>query len=537
MKRIIFIAVTIFFSSLYAQVIFVPMNNNVYEYLSALSIKGIISFNDDIKPLSRDYIGGKIYELETKKKYLTEIEIEELEFYSKDYFLELKKYRKETQGQAASFFNLNDEKRFRVLTYYDSLLFIAVDPVFGFDLKSFNSKNHTWNGLNLLGSIGSNIGFNLNFKDNHVSNITDILKNKFSNTTGIGFFAGNDYDEVNGNLTFSWNWGDFSIGKDYLVWGSGKSGQIILSEKAPSFPFLKLNIYPVPWLDFTYFHGILNSGVMDSGTVRINKNPSRIHSELVEKYIVSHNLTVRPYPNFNISLGESIVYSDRFQPVYLIPLLFFRLVDHYQNFSDANGGNAQLFANMSYKNSYLNSEFYSTLFIDELTLTSYLKGKEAPKAVAYTLGTLIVDPGIKDITINIEYTKLDPDVYFHEDDAQYYTNYRYQMGHWIGSNGDQIHLSVMKKIMRGLKLFVSYDYIRKGHAPQLGELLYQPGQTFLYGLRTNYSFINTLISYEFIHDLFIKVGYNREMIEKEVASGVINKVNDNYFTFSLNYGI
>ncbi|MDR3668321.1 MAG: capsule assembly Wzi family protein [Ignavibacteriaceae bacterium] len=536
MKCFILSLVILPFISVYSQIIFVSPDNNVYDFLSSLSIKGIISFNDEIKPLSRDYISGKIYELESKKNYLTGIEVEELDFYAKEYFLELKKFSKVKLETVTSFFNFNDEKRFRVFTYYDSLFSISADPVFGYDLKSFSIKNHSWNGVNLLGSIGSNVGFNLNFRDNHVSNINDGLLNKFSNTTGIAFFTSNDYDEVNGNLAYSWNWGDFSLGKDYFVWGSGKSGQIILSENAPSFPFIKLNVYPVSWLDFTYFHGLLISGVIDSNSIRINKNPTRIHSDLVEKYMVAHILTVRPYSNLNISLGESVIYSDRFQPIYLIPMLFFRLVDHYQNFTDANGGNAQLFSNISYKNSYLNTKFYTTLFIDELTLTKYLKGIDAPKAVAYTVGTIIIDPGIKDVSFNLEYTKLDPDVYFHEDDAQLYTNYRYQMGHWIGSNGDQVHFSVTKKILRGLNLLVSYDYIRKGHTPQLGELLYQPGQNFLFGLRTNYRLINTLISYELINDFFIKVGFNWEKIDKELTSGNFNTINDNYLTFSINYG-
>jgi hypothetical protein len=536
MKRIVLLLIALLFTNSYSQVIFVPAENNVYEFLSAISIKGIITFNDDIKPLSRSYIAGRINELESKRSYLTGIEIEELEFYSKEYFFELKKYRNENPPSVTSFFNLNDEKRFSVFTYYDSLFSISADPVFGYDLKSLNIKNHSWNGINLFGSIGANIGFNLNFKDNHVSDMTKI-KNGFSNSTGIAFSAGNDYDEINGNLTTNWGWGDFSIGKDYFVWGSGKSGQLILSEKAPSFAFIKLNVNPVSWLDFTYFHGILNSGVIDSNTIRINKNPARIHSDLVEKYMAAHIITVRPYQNLNVSLGESVVYSDRFLPIYLIPLLFFRLVDHYQNFTDENGGNAQLFANISYKNSNLNTQFYSTLFVDELTLTNYLKGKAGTKAVAYTLGTLIVDPGIKDISINLEYSKLDPDVYFHEDDAQTYTNYNYQMGHWIGGNSDQIHFSLVKKIIRGLNLSISYDYIRKGHSPQNGELLYQPGQNFLYGLRTTYRFIHTLISYEWINDFFIKIGYNWEMIEKELSVGHYSTENDNYLTFSINYGI
>jgi hypothetical protein len=536
MKRIILLMFLTSFPCMYSQVIFVPVENNIYEYLSGLSLKGIISFNDDIKPLSRDYISSKVYELESKKKYLTEIEVEELEFYAKEYFFELKKYRPEKSETITSFLNLNDEKRFRVFTYHDSLFSIIVDPVFGYNLNSFDIKNHTWNGLNLFGSIEPNLSFNLNFRDNHVSNLIQARK-VFSNTTGIGFFAGNDYDEVNGNLTCSWKWGDFSLGKDYFVWGSGQSGQIILSEKAPSFPFIKLRVYPVSWLDFTYFHGVLSSGVIDSSSIRFNKNPYRTHNDLVEKYMAAHILTVRPYSTFNISLGESVIYSDRFQPIYLIPVLFFRLVDHYQNYSDATGGNAQLFANLSYKNSYLNSEFYSTLFIDELTLSSFLKGKDAPKAVAYTLGALIVDPIIRDITINLEYTKIDPYVYFHEDDAQLFTNRNYQLGHWIGGNSDQLHLSLTKKLTRGLKLFLSYDYIRKGHTPVLGEIPYLSGQVFLSGLRTNYKFINTVLSYELINDLFIKVGYNWETIDNEIVTGVFTRNNDNYFTFSINYGI
>jgi hypothetical protein len=536
MKRIILLMFLTSFSILHSQVIFVPVENNIYEYLSRLSIKGIISFNDDIKPLSRDYIGSKVFELESKKKYLTEIEVEELEFYAKEYFFELNKYRNQSSETITSFFNLNDDKRFRVFSYHDSLFSIFADPIFGYDLKSMAIKNHSWNGLNLLGSIEPNISFNLNLKDNHVSNLIQ-ARNAFSNTTGIGFFAGNDYDEVNGNLTYGWKWGDFSLGKDYFVWGSGQSGQIILSEKAPSFPFIKLRVFPVSWLDFTYFHGVLNSGVIDSSTIRIDKNPLRTHYELVEKYMVAHILTIRPYSNLNVSLGESVIYSDRFQPIYLIPVLFFRLVDHYQNYSDATGGNAQLFANLSYKNSYLKSEFYSTLFIDELTLSSFLKGKTAPKAVAYTLGAVIVDPVVKDISINLEYTKIDPYVYFHEDDAQLYTNRNYQLGHWIGGNSDQLHFSITKKLARGLNLFLSYDYIRKGHTPVLGEIPYLSGQGFLSGLRTKYELINTVLSYELINDLLIKVGYNWETIDKEVVTGVFIPDIDNYFTFSISYGI
>jgi hypothetical protein len=111
------------------------------------------------------------------------------------------------------------------------------------------------------------------------------------------------------------------------------------------------------------------------------------------------------------------------------------------------------------------------------------------------------------------------------------------MGHWIGGNSDQVHFSMTKKLARGLNLCLSYDYIRKGHTPVLGEIPYQPQDSFLFGLRTNYKFINTSLNYELINDFFVKVGYNWESIDKEIISNVFTSDKDNYFTFSINYGL
>ena len=40
-------------------------------------------------------------------------------------------------------------------------------------------------------------------------------------------------------------------------------------------------------------------------------------------------LSIYPNDEFTFSIGESIVYSDRLQPIYFIPVLFFRAADHY----------------------------------------------------------------------------------------------------------------------------------------------------------------------------------------------------------------
>ena len=77
----------VFIISARAQVVYEPLDNDVYSFLDRLSSKGIIVFNDLVKPVSRKYIAGKIVEAGNKISMLNSLEKEELEFYKKDYFL------------------------------------------------------------------------------------------------------------------------------------------------------------------------------------------------------------------------------------------------------------------------------------------------------------------------------------------------------------------------------------------------------------------------------------------------------------------
>ena len=505
-----------------AQVVFVDVHDNIYDFLETLSLKGAIDYDGQIKPLSRVYIAKMLDSAIVNSQLLTEIEKNDLEFYKKDYFYELAKIHNDIIVPELYYLNSGTEGRFHFLSYMDSSFTITADPVLSFETKKWSNKDHLishYNGAISRGSINDNIGFGLYLNDLYEVGRYDSTR-YFSDKTGYSYRKQSasqiNYDEVCAALTFSWKWGDFSLAKDYLEWGSGRSGQLILSDKAPSFPMIRLNVYPVDWLKFTYIQGYLNSGVIDSSTIRDNAGIERPqHFSNVEKYIVAHMLTIKPWKNLSLSIGESVIYSDRFEPIYLIPILFFRLADHYLTSAenDANGGNAQLFADCSFKITSIKSKFYSTLFIDELSLTAILTNKQAPSAVGYTIGFEVADPIIKDIELNLEYTRINPFVYFHVDDAQAYSNYNYQLGHWIGSNSDQVHMSITKHFLRGLSLTASYDYIRKGEQPSLDSLRYQSYQNFLYGPNINYTFIGLNLKYELIHKLFLKFEMNYTSIK------------------------
>ncbi len=56
-----------------AQVSNVKLDNDVYKYLSNLSSKGIIDYDDLVKPLSRRYIAEKL--IEARETFMTDYQI------------------------------------------------------------------------------------------------------------------------------------------------------------------------------------------------------------------------------------------------------------------------------------------------------------------------------------------------------------------------------------------------------------------------------------------------------------------------------
>ncbi|MGE5861648.1 MAG: hypothetical protein ACM34J_13880, partial [Ignavibacteria bacterium] len=137
MKKYQLIPIIILFSDfIFGQIVYQPLNDQVYNYLSLLSRKGIINLQDLMKPISRKYIAGKLLEAGKKINELTDLEKEELEYYKKDYYQELEGFKKENEGeQNISFFGKDAGGRIRLFSYCDSLFKINISPILGYQLN------------------------------------------------------------------------------------------------------------------------------------------------------------------------------------------------------------------------------------------------------------------------------------------------------------------------------------------------------------------------------------------------------------------
>lgn len=540
-----------FYSLSFSQVVYEPLGSDVYSFLNRLSQKGIIELDDQIRPLSRKYIAGKLLSVKQLSEKLTSLETEELNFYLTDFGRELDLLNNvKVEKEKISSINKDQFGRYRLFSYRDNIFTINLSPILGAEIGSRDNERliHIRNGISFYGYLSDNIGFNFRFIDNTEKG-NNIDKWRLF-TPKTGFHVRNDetifgfppdkieYSEVNTNIGVDWSWGKFSVGKDFMEWGYGESGLLVLSQKAPSFPFIRLDINPVDWLSFNYFHGFLASDVVDSNETYYHETGGE-RIVYREKFIASHTLSVKPTKGLTLSLGESIVYADKFEFSYLFPLMFFRVNDHHlsRQINEA-GSNSQFFFSVSSRNHLKNTHLYTSLFIDELTITNIFNKEKQRNQFGYSLGASLTDLLFENLTFTLEFTRIFPFVYEHYIQTTTYQNASYNLGHWMGSNGDLIYGSVNYRFLRGLQATLWAQYIRKGDKGN-AYLQYQtqPQPPFLFGLRKNYTYFGGFVKYEILHELFAKFSFQLMKISEQQEDLNYRNSNLNEFYFSIYYGI
>ncbi|MBU0473222.1 MAG: hypothetical protein KKF62_03575 [Bacteroidetes bacterium] len=549
------------FSLLFSQTVNQPLDSDVYQYLSRLSQRGVIELKDEIRPLSRKYFAEKLVQLKIESDKLTPLELQELDFYYQDFGREISRIpqsrevakefsKKQTDslshpdksGQAA-IAGADSYGRFRLFSYEDSLFAINLSPILGYSsgTNDGEKQTHLWNGFSVYGYLTDYIGFSFNFRDNsEVGNNINRYK-AFTPTTGITDTKPTsnsvEYSEFRAMIGTDWSWGSFSIGKDFINWGYGEGGLLTLSSKAPSFPYFRLDLYPTDWISFNYFHAWLESDVVDSMGIYPTYRDEIVRTQYRSKFLASHTLTLHPFSGLSFSLGESVVYSDKLEFLYLFPLSFFRAADHYySNQSNDAGANSQFFFSLSSRNHIPNTHLFATLLIDEIALSDIGDPEKERPQLGYVFGGSVTDLPLDNLTFALNYTRINPFVYRHYIPTQTYESRGYVLGHWMQHNADQLYFSLNYRIIRGLQTKVWAELIRKGGDGVVDDQYTRPSQEFLFGLRNNYTNYGFNAKYEIIHEAFVSLDFKSFLTSEEQESGTFVDTRRNEFFMSLNYG-
>lgn len=498
----------LFISTLsFAQIVYTPPDNYVYDFLERLSLKNIIEYHDEVKPMSRKKIGELLEQALLKKEELNPVEQKELNWLAAEYAYEIKEA---CPAPCESGLDTLKE-RWYLFNYSDSLFSVKISPLLGYGISTVGSNSgHTrWAGVNMFMTHSDWFGGSFYLKD-HGEFGDDVDKERnFSPLPGVAYKPapdGMEISDIRAGVSFNWKWGTVSLMKDNVIWGHGKFGQLILSEKAPPFAFIRLDLNFTNWLRFHYIHGWLNSLVYDSSSFSYNHIES-IHPFLrmdyINKYIAADFLSFSITPKIDVSVGNSIIYSGKLRPEFFIPFLFFKSYDNRGVDYNVEDGNKQLYLDAAVRlpKTFL---FYGTLFIDCIEVRKLLKHDPRGTNFGFTLGGKKIDFFTPMLDLTVEYTRINPWVYEHKDETTTYKHLNYYLGDWLGQNADQFRVQFDYRPLRGLQLAAYTEYIRKGRLLDIYYNYYdQIAEPFLQPPVRREERFSFEASYEFIHDLFV----------------------------------
>lgn len=527
----------LFSSSLQAQVVWENPKYEIYDFLSRQAQKGNIDLADFIQPLSRMEIAKHLSTLSDSTLSLSLLEEKELKFY-------LKEYSEFPVRDTGSFYFAKKDSsgRLRFLSVEKDGFVVRGEPVFTLETIQGDGTNvfKKGNGLQFWGHMGKNIGFQFYFQDYTESGEgVDSLKNFTSDQGIVRTNTVNQdrvsYSEIRGHMTYSWKNGSISLGKDNLQFGYGRSGKVILSDKAPSYPHIRLDYRPLKWMSFQYAHAWLQSSLLDSNKTYPTGNPvfGGEREFYISKFLATHSLNFFPAKGLALSIGESIIYSDKLNVAYLMPVMFFKAYDHYTSRHNISAGsNGQFYLQASSRNHIPNTHLYINTFIDEIRTSSLFDASKSRNQLGFTLGASVTDI-LPYLTLGYEYTRVNPFVYQNLINAQSYRSQNYLLGDWIGNNADRSVMFIEYTAIPRLKALIQYQYIRKGSAGTIEQQYYaEPQPEFLFGLNRTQTEVRLGLSYQILHNVYAQSRYT---ILKDQSFS--SDVKTNFFNFGISIGM
>lgn len=499
-----------------AQTVYERHTVEVYNYLSRMAQKGVVTFNDLVLPMSRASISAALDSAEAHASQLSDLEKKELAFYQKEY----------TEGARK---RIAQVRKPDFTLYADPVLTAGYTTGTGKSVRSYSS------GFNVWGTLSKHWGYQFTFHDiNETGHGIDTSRKSLlaGNATGIsptGPPASDkklNYAEIRGHITYSFKNGMISVGQDYLLWGYGENAKLVLSDKAPTYPYIRFDLQPLPWLRFNYTHAWLKSNVVDSNLSY--RFPTGVYGGyrevLVPKYMASHSLDFTLMRGLNFAIGESMIYSDRLNIGYLLPIMFFKAYEHYEVSGNATrGANAQFFFQFNSRNQIKKTHLYAGLFIDEIKMSAIFDKAKQRNQIGYTVGGSVTDLlGLSYLTAGAEYTRIRPFVYRNFLPAHNYTNNDYLLGDWMGNNADRYQFFLKYTPLPRLKLQARYAHIRKGGPGTLDQQynVQVPQPDFLFDFQERVDELYFSGSYEWLHRLYLSSSFRRFGTDRSFTIGV-----------------
>lgn len=497
-----------------AQNIPVPLTEEyLYSFLDELATDGVIQLNTAVRPYSRAQVAQMMLEAQAKDSLLNKRQRKDVAFYLNEFSLELDtvptQYVQYTDKET---FNLSlcdpqfsylytprtspkgrthERRQKNAVATADGkrqpMFKMQIRPILGMDLigsqKGLIIKR--WWGaelkmdiarhLSIWGSLrdvswNGQIGLRGKYYPDSYAKIdgAKLTKGQFlNNLPGVQYKEANyggDFSDSKGGISLYTWWGSVSLSRETIQWGDAVRSSNILSGHNPAVPQFSIQLTPVWWFQFDYFHAWLVSNVVDSTNYYIENGTEREYRAR-PKYMAANMFTFMPVKYISFAFGNSIVYAERNpQAAYFIPIAFYKSLDHLltKGLGQENQ-NSQAFFTLTLR-PVDHLKLYGSFYIDEIKWERFKASNPQNNPISYLVGFDWTGWPLKGLSLKGEFMRSYIACYTHSIDALAYTSNSYRMGHYMGDNAQNIYCELSYRPIRGMKLRLSYNNDTKYNA-------------------------------------------------------------------------
>ncbi|MEM6843238.1 MAG: hypothetical protein AAF632_13500 [Bacteroidota bacterium] len=427
-------------------------------------------------------------------------------------------------------------------------LLLRVNPVLYFGVGR-DERNGTpfvnTRGIQVEGAIDNKIGFYSFIGENQMAPpgyAIDYVRQTLT-LPYQGFWKGYgnrgvDFLNTQGHLNFSATQHvglELGYGKHFI--GNGYRS-LLLSDFSNNYAYFRGDV-DVWRIHFTYLLGQLTADIFGNSTGLFGTRRFPI------KHLAMHRIGVDITDRLNVGLFEAIMYGDeseRFDARYLNPFALFRAIEQ-QNGSD---GNAMLGLDADW---ILGKRFniYAQFLLDEL-IVGELTDNQGWWGNKYALqigGKYIDAFAIPNLDLQIEYNRVRPFTYAHEDLYRSYTHYRQPLAHPLGANLRETVFIARYQPLPRLTLQANLTQAQYGTdtlASNWGNNVLldnrtrqqEYGNELGQGIATSLTIGNLTATYQLWHNVFVDLHYLYRLQE---ASAINLNQKTNFLSFALRVNI
>ena len=473
-----------------AQNIPVPLTQvHTYDFIDELITDGVITHQTAVRPYTRKQVANMLTEAQSADSLLNNRQKKDLAFYLNEFALEC-------DTMVNNFVQFTDHSTYNIsladpqFSYRtkDSMFKLRLRPILGADVTASNKGVilHRWYGAELQMDIANHLSIWGSLRDNSWSG--DWLSKKYYSDDNARMYGarihygasqtqpaltplagiqykeasyGGDFSDSKGGINlYSW-WGSIGLQRENIQWGAAYHSSNILSGRAPAVPMITLQLTPCDWFQFDYFHAWLVSNLIDS-TYYYSENTTKDGVQVKEyrpmnKFMAANMLTFTPIKQLSISVGNSVIYSERnIQAAYLIPIAFYKSLDHLLTKGIATQNqNSQVFASLSVR-PVKHLHLYGSFYLDEFSLSRLKPSNKEKNPISYLVGFNWSGWPVKGLSLKGEFMRSYIACYTHSIESLTWQSNSYDMGHYLGDNAQSIHAELSYRPIRGMIIKMSY---------------------------------------------------------------------------------